>query len=191
MDLPLFLPARRLPPQSALMTGARVFTTAYAVIPPAVSRTSWTSFLPGWTQTKLWLIARPMSGFSETFSQYCDGGGARRRFRPARSRSGSRALAFLHGRPCHADESTARGMSWMRVDMPTSRRGPHGHCWPRAQSPRASTGCASCGAGTGPDPARGVRDERRAIRSVGMPTRQSAGAPRALSIRRTCATTPM
>jgi (S)-ureidoglycine aminohydrolase len=28
------------------------------------------SYLPHWTQTRAWVIARPLSGFSETFSQY-------------------------------------------------------------------------------------------------------------------------
>ncbi|WP_310678202.1 cupin domain-containing protein, partial [Burkholderia multivorans] len=29
-----------------------------------------TSWLPFWTNTRLWVIARPLSGFAETFSQY-------------------------------------------------------------------------------------------------------------------------
>jgi (S)-ureidoglycine aminohydrolase len=29
-----------------------------------------TSLLPGWTDTRLWLLARPMTGFAETFSHY-------------------------------------------------------------------------------------------------------------------------
>ena len=29
-----------------------------------------TSYLPFWTDTRLWVIARPLSGFAETFSQY-------------------------------------------------------------------------------------------------------------------------
>jgi (S)-ureidoglycine aminohydrolase len=29
-----------------------------------------TSFLPFWEKTRLWVIARPLSGFAETFSQY-------------------------------------------------------------------------------------------------------------------------
>jgi (S)-ureidoglycine aminohydrolase len=29
-----------------------------------------TSFLPFWDKTRLWVIARPLSGFAETFSQY-------------------------------------------------------------------------------------------------------------------------
>src|SRR5690606_34554867 len=29
-----------------------------------------TSFLPGWSNTRAWIIARPLSGFAETFAQY-------------------------------------------------------------------------------------------------------------------------
>ena len=65
-----FSPAGGLPPQTALMTQRAVFTTAYAFIPRGCFSDIVTSFLPGWTQTRMWLIARPMSGFSETFSQY-------------------------------------------------------------------------------------------------------------------------
>ena len=65
-----FSPAGGLPPQTALMTQRAVFTTAYAFIPRGCFSDIVTSFLPGWTRTRLWLIARPMSGFSETFSQY-------------------------------------------------------------------------------------------------------------------------
>ncbi len=65
-----YTPPGGLPPQTALMTQRAVFTTAYAFIPRGCFSDIVTSFLPGWTKTKLWLIARPMSGFAETFSQY-------------------------------------------------------------------------------------------------------------------------
>ncbi|MDO9525394.1 MAG: bifunctional allantoicase/(S)-ureidoglycine aminohydrolase [Gemmobacter sp.] len=65
-----YSPKGGLPPQTHLMTGRAVFTTAYAFIPRGVFSDIVTSALPGWTNTRLWLIARPMSGFSETFSQY-------------------------------------------------------------------------------------------------------------------------
>jgi len=67
---PYFSPPGGLPPQTSLMTGRAVFTNAYAFIPRAVFSDIVTSSLPGWADTRLWLIARPMSGFSETFSQY-------------------------------------------------------------------------------------------------------------------------
>ncbi|MGF6861539.1 (S)-ureidoglycine aminohydrolase [Rhodobacteraceae bacterium MBR-64] len=59
-----------LPPQTALHTGRAVFTEAYAVIPHGVMSDIVTSALPGWKHTRLWMLARPMSGFSETFSHY-------------------------------------------------------------------------------------------------------------------------
>jgi (S)-ureidoglycine aminohydrolase len=65
-----FAPKGGLPPQTQLMTGRAVFTDAYAFIPQGVFSDIVTSFLPGWTKTRLWIIARPMTGFSETFSQY-------------------------------------------------------------------------------------------------------------------------
>ncbi len=67
---PYASPPGGLPPQTALHTGRAVFTAAYAVIPRGCFSDIVTSFLPGWQQTRLWLIARPMTGFSETFSHY-------------------------------------------------------------------------------------------------------------------------
>jgi (S)-ureidoglycine aminohydrolase len=65
-----YAPPGGLPPQTALMTGRAVFTNAYAFIPRGCFSDIVTSCLPHWRDTRLWLIARPMSGFSETFSQY-------------------------------------------------------------------------------------------------------------------------
>jgi len=65
-----YAPKGGLPPQTQLMTGRAVFTDAYAFIPRGVFSDIVTSYLPGWANTKVWIIARPMTGFSETFSQY-------------------------------------------------------------------------------------------------------------------------
>ena len=65
-----YTPPGGLPAQTQLMTGRAVFTDAYAFIPKGCFSDIVTSALPGWHKTKLWMIARPMSGFSETFSQY-------------------------------------------------------------------------------------------------------------------------
>jgi len=48
----------------------QVFTEAYAVIPREVQRDIVTSMLPHWTRTRAWILARPLSGFAETFTQY-------------------------------------------------------------------------------------------------------------------------
>ncbi len=65
-----FAPHGGLPAQSELMTGRAVFTEAYAVIPKGVYSDIVTSALPHWAGTRAWIIARPLSGFAETFSQY-------------------------------------------------------------------------------------------------------------------------
>lgn len=44
-------------------------TTAYAVIPRGVLTDIVTSQLPFWDKTRFWVLARPLSGFAETFSQ--------------------------------------------------------------------------------------------------------------------------
>ena len=58
------------PSQAELLTGRAVFTEAYAVIPRGVLRDIVTSALPFWEGTRAWILSRPLSGFSETFSQY-------------------------------------------------------------------------------------------------------------------------
>ena len=65
-----FVPRGGHPPQTDLLTGRAVFTEAYAVIPKGVMRDIVTSALPFWEKTRVWVIARPLSGFAETFSQY-------------------------------------------------------------------------------------------------------------------------
>jgi (S)-ureidoglycine aminohydrolase len=65
-----YTPKGGLPAQTTLLTGRAVFTQSYAFIPKGCFSDIVVSYLPGWEQTRLWLIARPMSGFSETFSQY-------------------------------------------------------------------------------------------------------------------------
>lgn len=52
------------------MTDRAVMTNCYAVIPKGVMRDIVTSYLPHWTGGRFWVIARPLSGFAETFSHY-------------------------------------------------------------------------------------------------------------------------
>ena len=52
------------------MTGRAVLTNSYAVIPRECQRDIVTSLLPHWSKTRAWILARPLSGFAETFSQY-------------------------------------------------------------------------------------------------------------------------
>jgi (S)-ureidoglycine aminohydrolase len=65
-----YFPEGGHPPQTNLLTDRAVFTEAYAIIPKGVMRDIVTSYLPHWTNTRLWVLSRPLSGFSETFSQY-------------------------------------------------------------------------------------------------------------------------
>ena len=65
-----YTPRGGLPPQTALTTDRARFTEAYAVVPARTQSDITTSFLPGWTGMRMWVLARPLSGFAETFSQY-------------------------------------------------------------------------------------------------------------------------
>jgi len=65
-----YAPKGGLPPQSDLISDRAVFTQAYAVIPKREFSDIVASLLPFWDKTRLWVIARPLSGFAETFSQY-------------------------------------------------------------------------------------------------------------------------
>ena len=77
-----YVPTGGLPGQAELTTDRAVFTEAYAVLPRGTMRDIVTSRLPHWDGTRLWVIARPLSGFAETFSQYivevAPGGGSER-----------------------------------------------------------------------------------------------------------------
>jgi (S)-ureidoglycine aminohydrolase len=67
------VPRGGLPPQTALTTGgagrAR-FTEAYAVIPARTQSDITASYLPGWDGMRMWVLARPLTGFAEPFSWY-------------------------------------------------------------------------------------------------------------------------
>ena len=65
-----YSPSGGHPPQTQLLTDRAVFTEAYAVLPKGTMRDITTSALPFWEGTRLWVIARPMTGFAETFSHY-------------------------------------------------------------------------------------------------------------------------
>ncbi len=46
------------------------FTESYAYIPACTMRDITASLLPNWFKTRAWVLARPMTGFAETFAQY-------------------------------------------------------------------------------------------------------------------------
>ena len=64
------VPPGGLPPQSQILTDRAMFTEAYAVIPKGTFSDIVTSLLPFWEGARFWVLARPLSGFAETFSQY-------------------------------------------------------------------------------------------------------------------------
>lgn len=65
-----YAPHGGLPPQTDLLTGRAVFTESYAVIPKGVMSDIVASLLPFWDNSRAWILARPLSGFAETFCQY-------------------------------------------------------------------------------------------------------------------------
>lgn len=77
-----YAPTGGLPPQTQLLSDRAIFTEAYAIIPKRVMTDIVTSFLPFWEKMRMWVIARPLTGFAETFSQYIveveSGGGSNR-----------------------------------------------------------------------------------------------------------------
>jgi (S)-ureidoglycine aminohydrolase len=113
-----YAPKGGLPPQTQLMTGRAVFTDAYAFIPRGVFSDIVTSYLPGWDKTRLWLIARPMTGFSETFSQYvmevAPGGGSD----TPENDAGAQSVLFL-----------TEGEVWLSIDGTEHDLGPGGYAY--------------------------------------------------------------
>ncbi len=65
-----FTPRGGLPAQSKKPDDKAIFTTAYVLIPKTVLSDIVTSYFPFWQKTRAWILARPLSGFAETFSQY-------------------------------------------------------------------------------------------------------------------------
>ncbi len=99
-DRSYHVPQGGLPPQTALLTGRAMFTEAYAVIPRTVLSDITVSLLPFWEATRVWVLARPLSGFAETFSQYLvevgPGGGSDR---PDDDAAAQHALFVVDGEP--------------------------------------------------------------------------------------------
>ena len=58
------------PKEKELLTGRSVCSDFHMVMPRGVMRDIVASRLPHWAATRLWVLARPLSGFAETFSHY-------------------------------------------------------------------------------------------------------------------------
>ena len=98
-------PPGGLPDQDCDPAGVAIFTEAYAVLPAVTQRDIVTSLLPGWHGSRAWVLARPLSGFAETFAQYAvevaPGGGSS----SPEPEAGAEAVLFV-----------ARGRSRIRID---------------------------------------------------------------------------
>lgn len=57
------------PDPEQLVTDRAIFTEAYVMIPRRVLRDITASYFPHWKLTKGWVLARPLSGFAETFAE--------------------------------------------------------------------------------------------------------------------------
>ncbi|MDE0695150.1 MAG: bifunctional allantoicase/(S)-ureidoglycine aminohydrolase [Boseongicola sp.] len=107
-----FAPTGGQPPQEQLLTDRAMFTEAYAVIPKGTMQDIVTSCLPFWTDTRLWVLSRPLSGFAETFSQYimevAPGGGSER---PETDSSAEGVIFVVEGTARIAIEGTAHALA--------------------------------------------------------------------------------
>jgi len=77
-----YTPRGGLPPQTDLLTDRAIVTEAYTVIPRGVLSDIVTSVLPEWTDTRAWIVNRPVAGGATTYYQAIvevkPGGGAQR-----------------------------------------------------------------------------------------------------------------
>lgn len=99
MSWSYYAPKGGLPPQSPRLPSRALFTEAFAYIPRDVLTDIVTSFFPGWDKTRAWIIAKPISGFAQTFAQYLmeidiGGGGEMRDFD---ARTEEEAIFVLNG----------------------------------------------------------------------------------------------
>ena len=64
-----YAPQGGLPDQMTLTQDRARFTPCYAVMPRRTMSDITMSRLPGWEDTRAWMLARPLSGFAETFAE--------------------------------------------------------------------------------------------------------------------------
>ncbi|MBV7378988.1 bifunctional allantoicase/(S)-ureidoglycine aminohydrolase [Maritimibacter dapengensis] len=111
-------PPGGLPPQSQLLSGRAVFTEAYAVIPRGTMTDIVLIALPFWGNTKTWVLSRPMTGFSESFSHYvmevAPGGGSGQ----PETNPDAESVLFV-----------TKGELWLNLDGDIHRMGPGGYAF--------------------------------------------------------------
>lgn len=130
------------PAQTELLTDRAMFTEAYAVIPKGVMRDIVTSHLPFWDNMRMWVIARPLSGFAETFSQYivelAPNGGSDK---PEQDPNAEAVLFVVEGELSLTLQGQVHAMQ--PGATPSFRRAPTTRCAIPPASTPASTGSAS------------------------------------------------
>ena len=77
-----YVPKGGLKSQTQVSSDKSIFTTAYALVDKEALSDIVTSGLPHWKANRIWILARPMTGFAETFAHYivdlgADGGSSR------------------------------------------------------------------------------------------------------------------
>lgn len=86
------------PDPATLVTDRAVFREAYVFIPKRCAKDITSSFFPHWDGTRGWVLARPLSGFAETFAQMSmevsPGGGSDH---PEEDPDGESVLLILEG----------------------------------------------------------------------------------------------
>ena len=141
MTLNYYAPTGGHPSQTELTTNRAVFTEAYAVLPRGTMRDIVTSYLPFWSNTRLWVIAWPLSGFAETFSQYIVEVSSGRRQRAPRADPIAEGVLFVVDGLGSADDRERGPCARPPVGTPISHQG---------------------------SPGRSVNDRRPAARSTGF-----------------------
>jgi (S)-ureidoglycine aminohydrolase len=134
-DPTYYAPTGGVPPQERLLTDRAMFREAYAVIPRSTNTDIVASRLPFWDGTRLWVLARPMSGFAETFAQYMvevSAGGGSSRPEPDPAAEG---VLFV-----------TRGRLDLRIEGEPHELGPGGYAY-------LPPGCAWTAYNAGSDPA--------------------------------------
>ena len=94
-----------------------------------------TSYLPHWTDTRAWIIARPLTGFAETFSQYIIEVFPGRRQHQARARSRRRGRAVRRRRPGQPHHRGQGPHAARPAATPTCPPAANGSCSTRRKAP--------------------------------------------------------
>ena len=128
------------PGQTELLSDRAMFREAYAVLPRGTMRDIVTSLLPFWDNTRLWVIARPLSGFAETFSQYIvevspGGGSDKPELDPH-----AEGVVFVVEGAVQLTIDAEHVHAWTPAATPTCRPAPPGRCTTKGPNRPASTG---------------------------------------------------